>query len=120
MAPYRNQGKRKYDAIDLTGDDDAVTSSQSRVAHPSQEVQEPWVPEEEHEAEDIVISSQDGNYDITATYQLYGVLNTKIVGVQYYKGLASNGEYVVIKREPNNQVRIYHIGLSSMSESCEV
>ena len=32
-----------------------------------------------------------------------GVLNTKIVGVQYYTGYASVGEYVVVRREPSNQ-----------------
>ncbi|KAL9128395.1 MAG: hypothetical protein Q9217_002919 [Psora testacea] len=103
MAPYHTHSKRKYDIIDLTGDDDAATSSQSRNAPPSQEERESWVQEEEHEAEDIVISSQDGNDEGTTTYQLYGVLSTKIVGVQYYRGLASNGEYVIIRREPQNQ-----------------
>ncbi|KAL9638439.1 MAG: hypothetical protein Q9164_001555, partial [Protoblastenia rupestris] len=103
MAPYHIQNKRRHEAIDLTGDDDAATSSQSRNAPPSQAERDLWVPEEDHEAEDIVISSQDGNDETMATYQLYAVLGTKIVGVQYYRGLASNGEYVIVRREPGNQ-----------------
>ena len=31
-----------------------------------------------------------------------GILNTKIVGVQYYTGYASVGEYVLVRREPSN------------------
>lgn len=33
-----------------------------------------------------------------------GVLSTKIVGIQYYKGYATEGEYVIIRREPSNPV----------------
>ena len=57
MAPYHTHNKRKHGVIDLTGDDDAATSSQSRNAPPNQAERDLWVPEEEHEAEDIVISS---------------------------------------------------------------
>lgn len=100
-----SQGKRKHDAIDLTGDNDAAISSQSRNQAPSQDDHDIWVAQEEHEAEDIIMSSQDGDEESMTTYQLYGVLATKIVGVQYYRGIASNGEYVVVRREPSNQVQ---------------
>jgi SWI/SNF-related matrix-associated actin-dependent regulator of chromatin subfamily A3 len=33
-----------------------------------------------------------------------GVLTAKIVGVQYYKGHATEGEFVIIRREPTNPV----------------
>ena len=33
---------------------------------------------------------------------LSGILDTKIVGVQYYRGHATPGEYVVVRREPSN------------------
>jgi len=36
------------------------------------------------------------------TVCLLGVLDTKIVGVQYYRGYASVGEYVLVRREPSN------------------
>ena len=91
--------------IDLTGKDDGMMSvSQPYNATPSQVERDGWVADEEHEAQDIVISSQDGDDEHIATFQLYSVVQTKIVGVQYYQGLANNGEYVVIRREPGNQV----------------
>ncbi|KAK5136803.1 hypothetical protein LTR08_002099 [Meristemomyces frigidus] len=34
--------------------------------------------------------------------QLYGDLPTKIVGVQYYRGIANAGEYILMRREPGN------------------
>ena len=34
--------------------------------------------------------------------RVLGVLHTKIVGVQYYTGYASDGEYVLVRREPTN------------------
>lgn len=37
--------------------------------------------------------------------ELYGTLDTKIVGVRYYNGVASPGEVVICKREPTNPVR---------------
>ena len=37
--------------------------------------------------------------------ELYGTLDTKIVGVRYYNGVASPGEVVICKREPSNPVR---------------
>lgn len=33
-----------------------------------------------------------------------GTLLTKIVGIQYYKGHATDGEFVIIRREPANKV----------------
>ena len=31
-----------------------------------------------------------------------GILDTKIVGVQYYTGHATTGEHVIVRREPSN------------------
>ena len=103
MAPQH--GKRKHDAIDLTGEDDAPSSSRPPPgASISQSQRDIWVDQsQEGDADDIVISSQDGDDSMTSTYQLYGVLDTKIVGVQYYRGHATNGEYVLVQREPGNQ-----------------
>lgn len=105
MRPY-NQNKRSFDAIDLTGEDDAASSSQSRNAPPSQTQRDSWLEQDEHDADDIVISSQDGDDAVTQSYQLYSILDTKVVGVQYYKGHASIGEYVVVRREPSNPVNM--------------
>ncbi|KAF2108986.1 SNF2 family N-terminal domain-containing protein [Lophiotrema nucula] len=35
-------------------------------------------------------------------YELYGVLQSKIVGIQYYRGYVTQGEYCVLRREPHN------------------
>jgi len=76
MAPTV-QGKRKYDAIDLTGDDDAPSTSQARRGPPGETITQSqrnsWVEQgNEDDADDIVISSQDGDDTATASYQLYG------------------------------------------------
>ncbi|KAM7222701.1 putative SWI/SNF-related matrix-associated actin-dependent regulator of chromatin subfamily A member 3-like 1 [Rhypophila decipiens] len=41
--------------------------------------------------------------DETAAYELYASLDLKIVGVQYYRGMAFPGEVVICVREPTNQ-----------------
>ncbi|KKY25618.1 putative snf2 family helicase [Phaeomoniella chlamydospora] len=58
------------------------------------------------------------DYDDDTTfdsYQLYGTLHTKIVGVRYYRGRANIKERILIEREPNNQydrnaIRIDNVG----------
>ena len=36
-----------------------------------------------------------------------GTLRTKIVGIRYYTGHATTGEFVIIRREPSNPVGIW-------------
>ena len=80
-------GKRKFDAIDLTGDDyDTPSTSQSRRAPPgdgvTQSQRDSWLEQgNQEDADDIVISSQDGDDNITASYQLYGmaIYNARMV-----------------------------------------
>ena len=63
-----------------------------------------WLDQEEEEhAYDTIMSTMDGADESAFTYQPYGAMGTKIVGVQYYKGLASEGEYVLLNREPSNR-----------------
>lgn len=109
MAPIGN-GKRKIDTVDLTGSDDASSNYQPRkVAKPlpiddiTQSQPEAWTERaEEEDAEDTFILSQDGDINAAESYELYGTVNTKIVGIQYYTGYASEGEYVSVRREPSN------------------
>jgi SWI/SNF-related matrix-associated actin-dependent regulator of chromatin subfamily A3 len=42
------------------------------------------------------------NYN-TSSFEIYGVLHSKIVGVRFYSGVASIGEMVVLRREPQNR-----------------
>ena len=71
-------GKRKFDAIDLTGDDDVGSSTQARRVPPrdvTQSQRDSWMEQgDEADAGDIVISSQDDDFSITQSYQLYGMV----------------------------------------------
>lgn len=72
-------GKRRYETIDLTGHDDDSTSASLR-SRPSpgesisQSQRDTWLEQSnEEDADDIVISSQDGDGTAMASYQLYGI-----------------------------------------------
>lgn len=110
MAPY-NQGKRKADTIDLTNSDDESPPSQRQRTQRAptdgvtQSQRDSWAndPTEEERAEDILVLSQDdGQENTIQSFELYGTLSTKVVGIQYYNGFATEGEFVVVKREPSN------------------
>ena len=74
MAPHTN-AKRKFDTIDLTGDDDVGSSSQASRPPPgdvTQSQRDSWMElGDEADAADIIISSQDDD-SVTQSYQLYG------------------------------------------------
>ncbi|PYI15303.1 hypothetical protein BO99DRAFT_484618 [Aspergillus violaceofuscus CBS 115571] len=57
--------------------------------------------DDDAQAADLVQSSQ--GVEESGSLLHYGDLNTKIVGVRYYRGHATIGEHVIIKREPSNQ-----------------
>jgi SWI/SNF-related matrix-associated actin-dependent regulator of chromatin subfamily A3 len=46
--------------------------------------------------------TQDFDDDVYENYELYGILNTKIVGCRFYDGRVTVGEYVTVRREPRN------------------
>ena len=46
--------------------------------------------------------TQDFDDDAYVGYELYGVLDAKVVGIRYYNGRIGVGEYVKVKREPGN------------------
>lgn len=79
---HQSSGKRKFEAIDLTGDDDVVSSSQVTRAPPgdvSQSQRDSWMEYgDEADAGDIIVSSQDGNDSVTQSYQLYGTLKIEL------------------------------------------
>ncbi|KAL9020661.1 MAG: hypothetical protein Q9185_002109 [Variospora sp. 1 TL-2023] len=114
MASNANPRKRAIETIDLTDDqidqpvyktprssqNDIVMASQS--SQPTQSQRESWM-EEENAYETILLSQDDGNDGAEAgEYELYGTMRIKIVGIQYYSGYASAGEYVSVRREPSN------------------
>ena len=116
-------GKRKVESIDLTGSDNEQpetlqarkhakrsmptppTSSQSVLSQPSRRERDDWVEDAgPNDADAEIALTQDFDDNVYESYQLYGILNTKVVGCQYYRGQATVGEYVVVRREPQNQV----------------
>ncbi|EPS34370.1 hypothetical protein PDE_09334 [Penicillium oxalicum 114-2] len=59
--------------------------------------------EDDAGAEDLVQSTQGTDESSESGSILYGKIDGKIVGVRFYRGVATLGEHVVLKREPNNQ-----------------
>ena len=76
MGPNAN-GKRNYDAIDLTGDEDVGSSTQASRAPPgdvTQSQRDSWIEYgDEADAGAIIVSSQDDDDSVTQSYQLYGM-----------------------------------------------
>lgn len=110
MAPSKN-GKRAIEFVDLTQGDDNLSLDPQRRKVPRTELNDGVTNREretsidqdvEEDADDVIFFSQDGDNIATESYELYGVLQTKIVGIQYYNGHATIGEFVMIQREPSN------------------
>ncbi|KAJ5191693.1 uncharacterized protein N7498_010678 [Penicillium cinerascens] len=121
----RYPGKRKPDTVDLTDTDENGTARASKASRTessfdSQDVspgvrfgesadfiplpplsQVALAEDEDEEAAELVQGSQDD--PSTGNFMLYGQLPAKIVGVRFYNGVATSGEHVFLKREPQNQ-----------------
>ena len=70
-------GKRRYETIHLTGDDDSTSASLRSRPSPGESItqsqRDSWLEQgNEDDADDIVVSSQDGDGVAMASYQLYG------------------------------------------------
>ena len=61
------------------------------------------IADDDDDSNDVIFLSQDAHDTTGEFYELYGTIDTKIVGLQYYTGFASVGEHVVLKRQPDNQ-----------------
>ncbi|KKZ66165.1 hypothetical protein EMCG_01142 [[Emmonsia] crescens] len=116
MASFK--GKRKIEFIDLTDSSDQPrkearsahsTSVGYRIAAPPRDIISfsqvggTQADEDERGASELVDASQGVDEDAFASFQLYDTLPTKVVGLRYYTGHATIGEYVTIKREPSNR-----------------
>ena len=78
------------------------SSSQNRYTTQGQSSQPiNIVDEDEEDADELVVWSQDDG-SMNETFERYGTLPTKIVGIRYYDGTATVGEHVLIRREPSN------------------
>ncbi|MCJ1475579.1 hypothetical protein MMC13_004242 [Lambiella insularis] len=107
-------GKRDIEVLDLTGSDDETavrnqrrkaprTDNAGRVYDQAQTIN--LIDDgEEADANELMATTQDEAFGAgDDVFELYGVLETKIVGVQYYTGYATIGEHAIIKREPTNR-----------------
>ena len=66
---------------------------------------ESWLASTQEQEADIareIDLTEDFDDDVYENFQLYGILNTKIVGCRFYDGRATVGEYVKVRREPSN------------------
>ncbi|KEF60565.1 uncharacterized protein A1O9_02126 [Exophiala aquamarina CBS 119918] len=71
----------------------------------SQAERQSWLASTQEQDADIareVDLTEDFDDDVYENFQLYGILNTKIVGCRFYGGKATVGEYVKVRREPSN------------------
>lgn len=50
----------------------------------------------------ITLTPDEDDKEIYENRQLYGILDTNIVGIRYYESSAAVGEYVLVRREPVN------------------
>jgi SWI/SNF-related matrix-associated actin-dependent regulator of chromatin subfamily A3 len=61
-----------------------------------------WLNEDDDDINETIGSTQVDAANGTDELHLCGDLSAKIVGVQYYRGFASTGEVIHIRREPGN------------------
>lgn len=111
MAGPKSAPKRtSSQVIDLTSDgEDALepvakaprfSQSGPRRSLNSQTSYEPW--DDEDDGNELIASTQAAPAD-AESFELYGVMPSKVVGIRYYNGYANAGETVVLRREPENQ-----------------
>ena len=58
--------------------------------------------DDEEDADELIMWSHDDGAT-NETFERYGTIQTKIVGLRYYNGHATVGEHVVVRREPSNR-----------------
>ncbi|KLO20367.1 hypothetical protein SCHPADRAFT_897662 [Schizopora paradoxa] len=93
----QNGLKRKADAIAGPSSSQTQASSSHRSASTSANRSHTSGP-------DVMELDSDDDNDVEEVRdELYCMINTKVVGLQYYKGLVGPGEEVVLVREPHNK-----------------
>jgi len=109
--------QRSYPTISLVSSDEEEPSSSaikrrkggSGAQAPSNRSQ-PIVIDDEEDVEDITPTPRQPEVDLISIghmrmHPVYQVLKTetKIVGIRYYRGIATKGENLLLAREPRNQ-----------------
>lgn len=91
--------KRKIEVIDITdADDDAYNPSPARLRKAAATITSESQVEYNNEAE------QASGQEVDDEMEQFGVTDIEIVATRYYNGIATLGEQVILKREPNNAV----------------
>lgn len=106
--------KRSIDQVDLTISDDdeqqpskAPRSSNYTENSSSQSIRDQWLAPSTQmlrEDADAEIETDEFDDDRYQRYELYGTMSTKVVGIRYYNGTATVGEFCTVRREPSNPV----------------
>ena len=107
--PNNANGKRKIEVIDLVDSDNEFANPSRKIPRANntpgsytQAERDTWVISDDDEADELILNGrEDDGFD--NGFDLYGTLQTKIVGVRFYHGYATIGEHVLIRREPSNQ-----------------
>ncbi|KAK2801721.1 hypothetical protein FQN50_007636 [Emmonsiellopsis sp. PD_5] len=113
----RLNGKRKVDVIDLTSDTNSGAHKSARPNYAAFASQRSGIEDsisfsqsgstqqedDERDATELVDALQAADEDAFSSFSLYGTLPSKVVGLRYYTGRATVGEYVVVRREPTNR-----------------
>ena len=93
-----------HPSIHATGISSQSQPSSSATEGSSQPQRDLWLEEaNDLDADEVIMMSQDADGNAGETFVLYGTILNKIVGIQYYNGHATNGEHVMVRREPTNQ-----------------
>ncbi|KAH8912067.1 RAD5-like protein [Coniochaeta sp. PMI_546] len=105
--------KRPRQVVDLTADEPARHPAKSPRLEPPSSNRQPSLFSDDPPSQQIPYPQSSASeepelVDLTQAddgpaLELYGSLDGKVVGVQYYRGYASAGEVVICHREPHNQ-----------------
>ena len=91
-----------YDASQYT--DATALSQSSALGGSSYSRRDLWLDEaNELDVDEVIMMTQDADGNSGETFELYGTILNKVVGIRYYNGYATIGEHVIIQRDPSNQ-----------------
>ncbi|KAI1651462.1 SNF2 family N-terminal domain-containing protein [Daldinia loculata] len=105
----RNDGTSAQSSSQAPGSQSSQTSYPHPSAPPSSlghanrpPPRTPWVVIDDDDDDNGVPDPSQNNEDPVSSYELYGTLDNKIVGVRYYDGVVNPGEKVLCNRDPSN------------------
>lgn len=113
MASAKRKAPAYIEILDDDDDDDDVPTSSiptlkrnKRPSNPGPSTQLNYHSDDDAGAHDVIDLSQDTEGEFGEDWEHYGHMLSKVVGVQYYKGIATIGEQVLLEREPRNKASL--------------